>query len=146
LEKRPHLNEFISESFTPGAILCLVATTSLYPAFHPGQGMRNYFYSPYLKIYVQSRVQYLPEDDNSYAYTVRINSLQQVYLILQDFHFTFPSIMVANTIGSGDLHLKFGMIDGKIRSPLKNSFAHFYRSLTQIRHSLIPAWKTTLNG
>ena len=50
----------------------------------------NYFFNTLgngtnLTNYVQWGAQYVAGDDNSYAYTGRINKLQRVYLILQDF-------------------------------------------------------------
>ena len=58
----------------------------------------NYFFNTNLTKYAQSGVQYLKEDDNSYQYTPRINSLQRVYLILQDFQFTIPANAVIGNI------------------------------------------------
>jgi hypothetical protein len=58
----------------------------------------NNFYIVSPNMYVQWGAQYLAADDNSYAYSKRLNSLQRVYLILQDFGFTIPSGAVIENI------------------------------------------------
>jgi hypothetical protein len=49
-------------------------------------------------MYEQWGAQYVAADDNSYAYSKRLNSLQRVYLILQDFGFSIPSTAIIKDI------------------------------------------------
>ena len=63
----------------------------------------NYFHNNYangtnITNYVQWGAQYVADDDNSYAYTGKINKIQRVYLILQDFRFEIPSDAIIQSI------------------------------------------------
>ena len=62
--------------------------------------------------------QYVAADDNSYAYTGRINKLQRVYLILLDFRFTIPSNAVITNITATVRRFKSG------DSQVKDCFVH----------------------
>jgi len=71
-----------------------------------------------LSNYVQWGAQYVAEDDNSYAYTGRINKLQRVYLILKDFDFTIPSDAVIENISVRVKRFKSGT------GQVKDCFVH----------------------
>ena len=68
--------------------------------------------------YVQWGAQYVAEDDNSYAYTGRINKLQRVYLILKVFDFTIPSDAVIENISVRVKRFKSGT------GQVKDCFVH----------------------
>jgi hypothetical protein len=78
----------------------------------------NLFYNYSTNQYVQWGAQYVAADDNSYAYTKKVNSLQRIYLILQDFRFTIPSNAVIGNITARIRRFKSG------RSEVKDCFVH----------------------
>lgn len=83
----------------------------------------NYFHNTYgngtnLTDYVQWGAQYVAGDDNSYAYTAKINKLQRVYLILQDFRFEIPSNVIIESISVKIRRFKSG------QGQVKDCFVH----------------------
>jgi len=75
--------------------------------------------------YVQWGAQYVAADDNSYAYTKRVNKLQRVYVILQDFGFTIPEDALIENIIVRVRKFKTG------RGQMKDCFVHL---LTDVGH------------
>jgi hypothetical protein len=78
----------------------------------------NYWYNIGTDRYVQWGAQYVADDDNSYAYTTRINKLERIYLIVQDFGFTIPADAVIENITARVRRFKSGL------GQVKDCFVH----------------------